>query len=91
MVDALRKPKRVRMFKEDYQNECIQLRIENHALKCEIEKKDGLFKDLSTVNEATIKRAKMDAYEHNRRMCIERAIWLAVTVTAICCAITKGL
>ena len=34
MVEALRKPKRVRMFKEDYVNECIQLRVENHALKC---------------------------------------------------------
>jgi len=91
MVDALRKPKRVRMFKEDYQNECIQLRVENHALKCEVEKLKDTAKERVFYFEGRFAKYQEDAYNQNRRMWIERAIWLAVTVTAICCAMMKGL
>jgi hypothetical protein len=43
MIEMVRKPKRTRAFKEDYVKRCAVMEMENHALKCEVErlKKDG--------------------------------------------------
>jgi hypothetical protein len=77
MLEQVKKPTRVRKFKEDYARDNVRLEMENHVLKCINER---LFKDNAQLQEgyAVMLSAKQDSLN-------------PVAFTSICIAFTLGL